>query len=166
MKACHLRKYIIEPVLEYMNKGGNDAVNLLLGTAAVESDLFRIRQIGYKLISLLIAVRKNGAYGLWQMELFTHDSLFNDYLNYRPALKTKVLNFYDRNGSVSQNLISNHFYAAAMARIKYLTVPEKLPKADDIEGMAVYWKKYYNTEKGKGTAIKFIENYKGYILNA
>jgi len=159
MKAIHLQKYIIEPVLIHLNKRSDAAIQLLLGTAAVESNLFRIRQIGYQLDSL------NGAYGLWQMELFTYDSLFNDYLNYRAALKTKVLSFYDKNCSVPQNLINNHFYACAMARVKYLTVPERLPKFNDIEAMAVYWKKYYNTEEGKGTVIKFIENYKKYILN-
>ena len=46
-----------------------------------------------------------------------------------------------------------------MARIKYWRVPKKLPVENDIEGMAKYWKDYYNTSLGKGTPEKFIKAY-------
>ena len=42
-------------------------------------------------------------------------------------------------------------------------MPEKLPNSYDIEGLAKYWKKYYNTEGGKGTVEKFIEKYEKYV---
>ena len=46
-----------------------------------------------------------------------------------------------------------------MARIHYLRVPEALPAADDVVGLAAYWKRYYNTELGAGTVEKFVESY-------
>ena len=49
-----------------------------------------------------------------------------------------------------------------MARIHYLRVPEKLP--DNLIGYSRYWKKYYNTEQGKGTEEEFVKNYNMYIL--
>ena len=54
-------------------------------------------------------------------------------------------------------LKGNLYYAVAMCRIHYYRVSEALP--NDLEGMARYWKKYYNTELGKGTVEEFIHNY-------
>jgi hypothetical protein len=51
----------------------------------------------------------------------------------------------------------NHFYAAAMCRVFYLRVPERLPQADDSAAMARYWKRYYNTHLGKGTVEGFLQ---------
>ena len=45
-----------------------------------------------------------------------------------------------------------------MCRLKYKNVPKKLPKT--VEGMANYWKKYFNSELGKGDPEEFIEKYK------
>jgi hypothetical protein len=35
--------------------------------------------------------------------------------------------------------------------------------ANDIAGMARYWKRYYNTVHGKGTEAEFIKNYEELI---
>ena len=50
-----------------------------------------------------------------------------------------------------------------MTRIHYLRVPEKLPEANDVEGLARYWKKYYNTSAGKGTEKDFMLKYQMYV---
>jgi len=60
-------------------------------------------------------------------------------------------------------LRANLPYQIIMARCHYLRVAEALPTT--IQGYAKYWKKYYNTVKGKGTEEKFIANYNRYILN-
>ena len=44
-----------------------------------------------------------------------------------------------------------------MCRLKYKRVPKKLPKT--VEGMANYWKKYFNSDLGKGDLREFIERY-------
>ena len=54
-------------------------------------------------------------------------------------------------------LENNDSYAAAMARISYKRVAEKMPEIDNIEAMGRYWKKYYNTPLGKGTVKGYIE---------
>ena len=46
-------------------------------------------------------------------------------------------------------------------RLKYWRVPKKMPNT--IEGQAGYWKKYYNTEGGKGDPEHFIESAKKWI---
>ena len=52
-------------------------------------------------------------------------------------------------------LWGNMFAGIIFCRIKYWRVPKKIPM--DLEGMADYWKKYYNTEGGAGTVAHFLE---------
>ena len=57
----------------------------------------------------------------------------------------------------------NLHYATAMARCSYLRHSESLPEADDIEGLAKYYKKYYNTPKGAATVEQAISNYERFM---
>lgn len=154
MLASHLKEYIIIPTLDYMGLNSASAVNLLLGTAAQESHLGKyLHQI-------------NGpALGIYQMEPDTHKDIHNNFLVYKSDLNKKILNLSFPAFSMKKNLIGNLYYATAMARIHYYRVPEKLPKADDIEGLANYWKRYYNTTIGKGTIKEFIKNFEKYVLD-
>lgn len=45
-------------------------------------------------------------------------------------------------------------------RLKYMRITELIP--DSLEGRAEYWKRYYNTAAGKGTAQEYINNYRRY----
>lgn len=42
------------------------------------------------------------------------------------------------------------------ARLFYMLVPDVFPEEDDVESQARYWKRFYNTEAGSGTAEDFI----------
>ena len=48
----------------------------------------------------------------------------------------------------------NPYIGAVLARLGLASVPKAIPK--DLEGQADYWKKYWNTEAGKGTSEHFI----------
>lgn len=146
-----LRIHIIRPVLQSLDLYSQAAENLLLGTAAQESRMgFYVRQI-------------NGvALGIYQMEPDTYYSIKNDYLAYKPALSKKVDAWSNGTDDVNQ-LVINHNYSTAMARLKYAWIKEPLPEASDIRGLAQYWKKYYNTPAGKGTIDEFISNYMDYV---
>ncbi len=67
------------------------------------------------------------------------------------------MNFY-----YNSNLYAILPYATAMCRIHYLRVKEPLPDIHPVT-MGSYWKKYYNTELGKGTVEEFVENWNKYI---
>jgi hypothetical protein len=54
-------------------------------------------------------------------------------------------------------------FAILLARLRYRVVPEKLPEADDLAGLARYWKKYYNTDLGAGTREQFVRSYEKYV---
>ena len=97
------------------------------------------------------------AIGIFQMEPATHNSLYANYINYRPPIKANVENWVapvllNRAEQMAWNL----GYATVMARIRYFREKEALPAADDDQGLARYWKRYYNTPLGKGTEEEFV----------
>ena len=47
-------------------------------------------------------------------------------------------------------------------RLKYWRVPKRMPNT--VEGQANYWKKYYNTEGGKGDPEHFIDACRKYLV--
>jgi len=100
------------------------------------------------------------AVGYWQMEKKTHDGIYKNYLDFRNTpkygfLKDKVLSLLAPHPSPFEQLAGNLFYGAAMCRIKYYRAPAALPSGESLRELAEYWKKYYNTELGKGTVAQF-----------
>jgi hypothetical protein len=148
-----LRDSVVVPVLKVLDLYSDSAVNLLMGTAAVESNLGEyITQIG------------GPARGVFQMEPATHDDIVKHYLHYKPDLVEKIKEATGVNSLDSRHLTGNLYYAAAFARIHYLRVPKPLPNAGDLIELASYWKDYYNTKYGKGTTAKFINKYERYVV--
>lgn len=151
IRAQDLRTYVIGPTLRALNAWSLSAENLLLGTAAQES------QLGYYLHQI-----KGSALGIYQIEPATHHDVWKNYLAYRTPLAESI---YQLGMPNEEQLIFNLSYATAIARVIYLRVKEPLPKADDMDGLATYYKQYYNTHKGKATTKEFIDNYKRFIQN-
>lgn len=153
--ASELRQYIIRPTLQNLDLWSPAAENLLLGTAAQES------QLGYYL------VQRNGpALGIYQIEPATHRDVWTHYLSYRLPLADRVSKLTVSSPKLTvpdTMLITNLAYTTAIARIIYQRAAQPLPPADDIEQLANYWKQHFNTPLGKGTVIEFIQNYKEYI---
>jgi hypothetical protein len=118
------------------------AVNLLLGTAAQETGFGTyLRQ-------------SNGpALGVFQMEPQTFDWLQGKYGDYYPKITQASF----------EQLEWDLWLAIIMARLRYRVVRAPLPEADDLEGMAAYWKQWYNTPAGRGTEKQFITSWKLYL---
>lgn len=151
----HLKKYVIGPTLKSIGLYSEAAVNLLLGTAAVESEMgFYLHQI------------EGPALGIYQMEPATHDCIWDNFLKYRPILTAKVSSYHNSHLK-HEDLIGNLYYATAMARLKYFRSPRELPKADDIEGLAKMWRFDYNSILGAHTneaaILKFKKAYRKYV---
>jgi hypothetical protein len=170
----HLKKYIITPVLEELGLFSDAAVNLLLGTAAQESAL-----------GLYLHQIHGEALGIYQIEPSTYHDLFENYFpkyiemehalsegQYKKDVEKRigflaVLDKFDLPNKeyFEYNLIGNLYYSTAIARIIYYRVPEQLPEANDIQSLAKYYKKYYNTENGKASVSSFVRNYEKYVLD-
>lgn len=144
-----LKMYVVRPTLQKLDLWSEAAENLLMGTAAQESQL-----------GLYLHQVDGVALGIYQMEPETHDDLWKNFLPSRPKLIAAILKFSKSN---PEELVWNLAYATAMTRIHYLRISEALPAANDIKGLGLYWKKYYNTEFGKGTVQEFVNNYGRYV---
>jgi len=140
-----LKQEIVTPTLRAMGAvyASPAAINLLTGTALVESGCVYLRQL------------ENGkAYGLWQMETVTHDDCWTNWLDYpanaRVALAIKAM--LPAGTPDRDHLVWNLRYACAMARIKYWRGVPPLPAAGDAAGLSAYHKKIYNSPLGAADA--------------
>lgn len=159
MKADHLRELIVWPTLEWFNSQidkpvrlDDSVVELLVGTVAHETTM------GYYLKQI-----KGPALGIAQVEPKTHDSIWDNYLAYRPDMAEAARALVSERFSSdppAEEMIGNLPYSIMMARLVYLPVPEPVP--DDLEGWAWYWDTKYNKNPYKGTEAEFIQNYRTY----
>lgn len=132
---------LIERVLKENDLYSPEIVQLQLGTAAQESKFGTyLRQLG-----------GGPALGAFQMEEFT----FND-LQKRFSSKFRILGAFS-----FEELEWNLKAAIIFCRIKYYSDKEPIPKT--LEEQAAYYKRVYNTYKGKATTDEYIENYHTYI---
>jgi len=155
---------VIQPTLKYLADHAGipysyEATVLLLMTAGHESKFGTyLRQI------------KGPAKGPFQMEPATHDSLWVNYLEYRPDKAEAFNDLVDMVHTPVDQLETNLMYATAMARLQYYIQPEALPSRGDydtlndfIYALAKYAKKYYNTDLGKATVEDYAEAVKGIL---
>jgi hypothetical protein len=61
------------------------------------------------------------------------------------------------------NLTTNLAYATMICRIHYLRVVDPIPDKNDLKGLFNYYKKYYNTYKGKATEEEVMDNYHAFL---
>ncbi|GBQ20474.1 hypothetical protein AA12717_0584 [Gluconacetobacter sacchari DSM 12717] len=135
-----LKWRVVAPVLDRLGLGGPAAVNLLTGTALVESRAARLVQGG-----------GGPALGVWQMEPATHDALWRMLDGAAHAdLQTRVRRMTCSDIPRARQLIGNLRYGCAMARVKYVFDPAPLPDEKDTEGLCAYWKRVYNSALGAG----------------
>lgn len=152
-----LRKLVVRPVIKHLDAWSLSAENLILGTIAQESHgSHYIQQLG-----------GGPAVGMCQMEPATFRDIYQNYLKYRPELAAKVAelelpNWYEDHDA--DEMAGNNYYAVAMCRVHYLRVSEPLPEADDLHGLASYWKRFYNSHFGKGTPQEFMVNYRRFKI--
>lgn len=151
-----LRVHIIRPTLKHLNGWSLSAENLLLGTAMMES-----------IIHHQLSFHNHSKLGLYRLDKTKHQQLWHGYLHSHPDLRHHVLslvsqkNLYrDKNEELNFNLA----YATAMTRLFYLRIAEPLPLAEDVEGLANYWKQHYNTEEAEGSVEQFIKVYQENVL--
>lgn len=148
MKVEQLKEYVIEPVLKKLNLFSEEAVSLLIGTAMIES-------LGGDYVHQV----KGPACGIYQIEPRTANDILDNYLPRKPVLEMLVHRLYISDLTLEQNLVLNLAFSTAMCRIYYLRIKAAIPKT--IEGRAEYWKKYYNTSLGKGSAAAYLSKAKG-----
>ncbi len=148
--AGQLRTLVVRPALKEIGLHTPAAENLVMGTAAQESNLRYIHQV------------KGPALGLFQMEPATYKDIWARWLSGHPDIAEKLRQLAGQPDSGVPDpevMVWNLKFAAAMCRVFYRRIAEPLPQAGDVAGMASYWKRYYNTSLGKGKPEQFAKNY-------
>ncbi len=153
LDCSQFRSLIVEPVLSKLRVYSKGAEELLVFTCAAES-----------LGGTLLQQVKGPALGIYQMEPNTYTDIWVNYIRARNQLATLMaLHFGCNKIPDVERMIYDLHYATAMARIHYLRMPGNLPDAKDIDGLWDYYKKYYNTEKGKAKKEDSIKKYQDFI---
>lgn len=150
---AQFRESIVQSTLKDLLLYSTDAEELLIFTAANESlGGTYIRQV-------------NGpALGIYQMEVETYNDIWQNYLKNKPSLCLIIFSNFDAGFQPSPDrLIYDLRFATAMARIHYARVKEPLPPSNDVDAIYDYYKKYYNTTKGKADGFKAIMKYHDFL---
>ncbi len=141
-----------------VNKSGvyfdDNALALLMGTAAIESDFMpRFQPYGE-------------AIGLFQVEYGTYKDLWQRAIKIKyPKLRRAILKRYgNASGDLTFEALQVHDeLCAVFARIKYMEFKDPLPKANDVWGQATYYKRIYNTENGAAKPRDYIRKFNKYV---
>jgi len=155
LNAEHLRVEIVRPTLREIGLWTIEAEDLVMETAAQESRLTHLVQLG-----------GGPGLGLWQMEPSTHDDHWKTFLRFKPVLAKRVLSATNTGVEIpvahfvpsAKHLVYNLRYGAAMCRAHYRRKPGAIPLTR--EGRALYWKEHYNTPLGRGTTDEYLLNAK------
>jgi len=152
-KLAQFREHILLPTLSALQMYSKDAEELLVFTCATESNGG----------SLLVQV-KGPALGVFQMEPATYIDIWQNYIKNRSSLLHIIaMNFNVSTIPEATRMIYDLEFATLMARIHYRRFAEALPKANDVDGMWEYYKKYFNTPLGKSTKDKSIADYRRFL---
>jgi len=148
-QANNFQNNIVHPALTALGSkyDSKAAESLLTETAIAESDLKNRTQF-------------NGgpAVGLFQMEPRTARDLWNNYLPNHPDLFASVKGLMSSpKANYIDEIRTNDKFAAAMARIKYLTIPRPLPGSNNLPHQSIYWRRYYNGISAHGMTAKEFE---------
>tara|TARA_R100000278_G_scaffold2675_2_gene5207 strand:+ start:22367 stop:22825 length:459 start_codon:yes stop_codon:yes gene_type:complete len=148
-----IRGLIVE-VLERLDDAGipysKEAMELVFETGNAETGYRHLEQMG------------NGpAKSFWQIEINTINDNWENYISYRKPLIEQLYKLGYIEDDPVFSVTSNIAVAIAMCRIYYYRQPGAIPKTP--EGRANYWKKFFNTEGGKGTPKHYLEANKLWI---
>jgi len=149
-------RQLIRETLEETGMYSDAAVELLMLTAAVESNL-----------GTYLRQTKGPAIGVFQMEPATYQDIYESWFRSRPAeFRDKVERFVEKHVGSERSAVTmgyNLKYAILMARLHYFRVKTPLP-SNNTTLLAEYWKRFFNTPLGKGTVEKAVEKYRRYCI--
>lgn len=142
VSPSQLREYV-EAVCDLLGHGSGVAVDMLMETAAAETQTGLFRD----------PTPDGAGRGVFQCDLIA----FQDVQARAPSsdIEKVVAEFgIDVRAAEHRDLDISPLLATVVCRLFYKRIPEPFPCS--IEGRADYWKRYYNTHLGKGTAGGFI----------
>ena len=151
---------VVRPTLLTLDMYSHDAECLVLATAVIERQL----------LSGSNAPHKTGLYNISQS---THDDLWENFLEFRPEIVRKLCDIANqdlRKASLENKfglLQSSDSYATAICRLMYHRVPKSIPVSSDKEAMALFWLKYFHSDKSAfANDLSMINDFKLIVATA
>lgn len=152
-----LKNFVVMPALTALGMNSPAAVNLILGTAAQETNMgsFIVQQ----------GIGDKGGLGIYQMEQRTYNDIWDNFINNNIAIKAKIKLYLGYEGRpLATRMISDFALSTIMCRLFYYIISKPLPDANNIQELGKFYKTYFNTDMGKATVEQFVENYHRFVL--
>ena len=137
----------------------NEVLTLLEGvgipnTEAARSLVFEtgMAESGYRHLEQVNAA--NPAISFFQIEPWVCQDIWENFVLYRKPYIEVLYKMGLVEESLQFCLFTNIALAAAFCRINYRRKPGSIPVS--MPGRAAYWKKFWNTSKGKGTVDHYV----------
>lgn len=138
-----IKRGIVAPIILDLELPGDEfaRIQLMAGIGNVETGYRTRRQIG------------GPALGYWQVEPRTHDDLWRNWLDARPALaeiaRSCLPAQFDKQPNAEAMVVSDR-YAACIGTLVFYRSPIALPLRGDARAQCAAWKQAYNTAAGAG----------------
>ena len=142
-------KEIAEYALYRLDCYSDDALALVVRTGMAESGYRALRGYG----------ESNPAIGFWQIEPATMYDMMRNYIVYRPQYRKALegLGMEFKGDDIEISVMANMAVQAGLCRLHYRRDSKPIPSWDDLEEQGRYWKRVYNTHKGRGTIKHFVK---------
>ena len=153
--------YEIKEIAEYslykIDCYSDDALALVVRTGNAESGYRALKGYG----------EGNPAIGFWQIEPATMYDMMRNYIIYRAPYRKALeeLGMKFKGDDIEISVMSNMGVQAALCRLHYRRDSKPIPSWDDLESQGKYWKRVYNTIKGRGTVKHFIKANKDVLFS-
>lgn len=151
--AIAFKLQIVRPTITRMGLWSEPAEQLLLMVAAHES-------AGW---TFCRQHPSGPALGFYQLEPATLADLFH-WLKLKPKWRDLMSREFKAVEPQPDRLVFDPVYATACARMQFYRRPEPLPHHDDLDGLAAYCKRFWNTEAGKATPEKYRADFERYCV--
>lgn len=155
------RRIVVAPTLMACALWSEAAERLLVGTYLHEGVIAGTTYLEQK---------GGRAVSVFQIEPATATDIRRYLIERQPAIAVRITNWVGMSGRnsifqmpddfLNRRLKSDLELSCAFCRVKYYMRPERLPDAEDIDALAEYWKKHYNSPAGKGTAAQWALAYR------
>ena len=147
-----MRNLVIRDTLKYLGAWSLAMENLLLGTAAQESDLGEHVKTGRLL-------------GIYQISAATHRKVWDKYLIQYPELASRVRGLASQRGFLEKphaELVGNLKYATAIAWLVYKRCGKTLNPNATPQELAAFWYRHFHA-RARGSERDFVRAYKALI---
>ncbi|MFD2230507.1 hypothetical protein [Alkalimarinus sediminis] len=158
LDAQSLKEQVIKPTLNYLNERNQATVDLLLGTAAVETQL---RPLGiYSRVDEICGI---GLYSITQQQ---HLDIWDNFLAFDPELASQIRGLASQRSFLTnphEELNTNLAYATAIAWCIYKRA-RCLLSGSDVNDLASCWSRYFRHQDSTKSLALFCDSYNELVL--